>query len=189
MAAIIDVEHCAGLRNKAVLLYATDNPGEGIPGSIAVNLDEGVDFEALGISDDTPVIVYGELAAAVWWMAKVAGLSNVAVLDGGLAAWEGSGRASGALGEPKKRGTIKAEMAMEYVAEKAESDGYVHTVEVDETLVREFVDEQGYFADARDVLEAKAGSARALIFARGERACVGALVATVAGYGDVRVIP
>ncbi|MCH6196158.1 sulfurtransferase [Corynebacterium mastitidis] len=195
MAAIIDVEQCAGLRGKAAILYATDHPGEGIPGSLAVDLSEPVAdprdrFEALGISDATPVVAYGELAPCVWWLARVAGLRNVAVLDGGLHAWEASGRATGALGEPGGRGTITAEIAEEFIAEEEESNGYVTTLRVDEALHAALVDERGYFSSsARRVLEERAGGARALIFSRGERACAGALAATVAGYGDVRVIP
>lgn len=193
MAAIIDVEQCAGLRNKAVLLYATSEPGEAIPGSLVLDPREQVEdpreyFERVGISDDTPVVVYGEMAAYVWWLAKVAGLGNVAVLDGGMTAWKASGRKPGELGEPKRRGTITLDVAWERIAEKPESDGYVTTVEVDEALAAGLVDAAGYYSDdPRAEIERWAGSARALIF-QGTHACVGALAATVAGYGDVRVL-
>ncbi|WPF67136.1 MULTISPECIES: sulfurtransferase [unclassified Corynebacterium] len=191
MAAIIDVEQCASLRGKAVLLYATRNPGEAIPGSLVMDAQDQVDdpreyFERVGVSDDTPVVIYGELAAYVWWLAKVAGLNNVAVLDGGMAAWVASGRKPGELGQPKRRGTIKAEVAWERIAERPESDGYVTTVEVDDPEA--LVNAEGYYSeDPRAEIEKRAGDARALIFS-GEHACVGALAATVAGYGDVRVL-
>jgi thiosulfate/3-mercaptopyruvate sulfurtransferase len=46
----------------------------------------------LGIGDTTPVVVYddagGSVAARLWWMLDVIG-HEVAVLDGGLAAWTG----------------------------------------------------------------------------------------------------
>ncbi|KQB85656.1 sulfurtransferase [Corynebacterium oculi] len=193
MAAIIDVEQCAGLRGKAVLLYATRKPEKAIPGSLVMDAQDQVDdpreyFVRMGISDETPVVIYGELAAYVWWLAKVAGLNNVAVLDGGMAAWEASGRATGEPGQPKNRGMIAAEVAWERIADKPEADGYVTTVEVDAELERALVDAEGYFSeDLREKLERRAGSARALILC-GQGACVGALAATVAGYGDVRVL-
>lgn len=50
---------------------------------------------ARGINNDTPVVVYdcagGPWAARVWWMLRVFGHENVAVLDGGWAAWQRSG--------------------------------------------------------------------------------------------------
>ncbi len=54
-------------------------------------------FARLGIGDDTQVVVYdadaGSFAARVWWMLRWLGHPQVAVLDGGLAAWTNSGLA------------------------------------------------------------------------------------------------
>ncbi|MFL9926990.1 sulfurtransferase [Herbaspirillum lusitanum] len=51
----------------------------------------------LGINNDTQVVAYdahgGMFAARLWWLLRWIGHSDVAVLDGGLAAWQ-------ALGEP-----------------------------------------------------------------------------------------
>jgi thiosulfate/3-mercaptopyruvate sulfurtransferase len=51
---------------------------------------------ALGIGNDTTVVVYdsvlGQWAARVWWLFRAAGYDQVAVLDGGLAAWNAEGR-------------------------------------------------------------------------------------------------
>jgi thiosulfate/3-mercaptopyruvate sulfurtransferase len=52
---------------------------------------------ALGITPATPVIVYdrqqGMYAARAWWMLRWLGHRHVAVLDGGLAAWQAGGGA------------------------------------------------------------------------------------------------
>lgn len=50
---------------------------------------------ALGVSNNTPVVAYdnagGMYAARAWWMLRWVGHSEVAVLDGGLAAWKAAG--------------------------------------------------------------------------------------------------
>lgn len=50
---------------------------------------------ALGVNDDSAVVLYdasgGMYAARAWWMLRWAGHANVAVLDGGLAAWKAAG--------------------------------------------------------------------------------------------------
>lgn len=54
-----------------------------------------VNLRRWGISDDSSIIVYdnsGNLAAArAWWLLRWAGLENVRLLDGGLAAWKAGG--------------------------------------------------------------------------------------------------
>ncbi|MFF2494643.1 sulfurtransferase [Agromyces sp. NPDC058064] len=53
-------------------------------------------LRSLGIDDRTAVVVYdtsiGHWAARFWWLLRSAGFANVAVLDGGLAAWRAEGR-------------------------------------------------------------------------------------------------
>lgn len=54
-------------------------------------------MESLGIGDDTMVVVYDGSgvnlsAPRVWWMLRVFGHSEVAVLDGGLGKWQREGR-------------------------------------------------------------------------------------------------
>lgn len=50
-------------------------------------------FRAWGISDDDQIVVYddsgGAFAARAWWCARWLGHRRVAVLDGGLQAWDG----------------------------------------------------------------------------------------------------
>lgn len=52
-------------------------------------------LEALGVGDDTQVVAYdaqgGMFAARLWWLLRWLGHERVAVLDGGLAAWQAAG--------------------------------------------------------------------------------------------------
>lgn len=54
-------------------------------------------LQALGISDGDRIIFYDSsphhTSARAWWMSRVFGLRNVAILDGGLAKWQAEGRA------------------------------------------------------------------------------------------------
>lgn len=61
----------------------------------------------LGVSDDSTVVVYDGsgnnlTAARVWWMFRLFGHEQVAVLDGGLGKWRAEGR-------PLERGAVRAE--------------------------------------------------------------------------------
>lgn len=89
--------------------------GKHIPGAIRFDIDDICDpddplphmmptpalfaekVSALGISNDHRVVVYDvyglQSAARVWWMFRVFGHDNVAVLNGGLPKWEAEGRA------------------------------------------------------------------------------------------------
>ena len=53
-------------------------------------------FANAGISDDSEVVFYASnhpmWATRAWWLARYCGLGNCRVLDGGLAAWQASGR-------------------------------------------------------------------------------------------------
>ncbi|MDF1794071.1 MAG: sulfurtransferase [Thalassobaculaceae bacterium] len=63
-------------------------------------------FGAHGIGDDTAVVLYAadtpQWATRFWWMLRVAGFDNAAVLDGGLKKWRIEGRPveSGAVTVP-----------------------------------------------------------------------------------------
>jgi thiosulfate/3-mercaptopyruvate sulfurtransferase len=64
-----------------------------------------------GIDDDTQVVAYdahgGMFAARVWWMLRWVGHDAVAVLDGGLPAWQAAGYAlSTEAPAPRARGSI-----------------------------------------------------------------------------------
>lgn len=248
MAAIIDVDQLSSVRRRAVLLFATmggGRPTEAIPGSFVADLDADFSdrthplpntvpadparvFEAYGISDKTPVVVYDDsetpVAPRVWWLARVAGLRNVAVLDGGLAAWRAADRP---LAEPRSAaeatpGQITAAPSWELLTDadgvrEALALGNRHVVDVRPAArfagaepeprenVRpghmpgavnlphtEFRTADGRYRDVdemRELLETVLGPAGAATFVCGSgvTACVGALAATLAGYGDVEV--
>jgi len=68
-------------------------------------------LRAWGIDDDTQVVAYdghgGMFAARVWWMLRWVGHAAVAVLDGGLTAWQSAGHAlSTEVPAPRARGMI-----------------------------------------------------------------------------------
>jgi thiosulfate/3-mercaptopyruvate sulfurtransferase len=47
-------------------------------------------MRAAGVSDNQPVVIYDGIGAArAWWLLRYFGHQRVAVLDGGLAAWDG----------------------------------------------------------------------------------------------------
>lgn len=94
-------------------LYASEH----LPGAVAVDLDRDLAapvgdgrrgrhplpepgalqkaFRRWGISEDSSVVAYddadGSSAARAWWLLRWAGLRDVRVLDGGIAAWTAAG--------------------------------------------------------------------------------------------------
>jgi len=87
-----------------------------IPGAVYVSLEEELSDHAVagrgrhplpsgrsleaaagrwGVMQDTPVVVYDDWnragSARAWWVLSAAGLPNVRILDGGLAAWRSAG--------------------------------------------------------------------------------------------------
>ncbi|MDW3645894.1 MAG: sulfurtransferase [Bacteroidia bacterium] len=107
-----------------------------IPGAIFAHLDEDLSgpidapvtgrhplphpdkfLESLqnwGLNPDTQVVVYddkgGGIAARLWWMLKAMGHEAVAVLDGGIQAWEASGGALSTDIPQASKGTIEIQM-------------------------------------------------------------------------------
>ena len=68
-------------------------------------------LRAWGVNDDTQVVAYdahgGMFAARLWWMLRWVGHAAVAVLDGGLPAWQSAGQdLTTELPAPRARGTI-----------------------------------------------------------------------------------
>jgi thiosulfate/3-mercaptopyruvate sulfurtransferase len=94
----------------AKLAAAKDYRAGHLPGAVHLNTDElengyprwllrpVADLQrvigAHGITPDTTVIVYGKpiiAAARAWWILSYAGVADVRLLDGGLAAWQAAG--------------------------------------------------------------------------------------------------
>lgn len=94
--------------NKAGLV--SDHPGQYIPGSMGVSIAKDLAipkatfpntfptpeqvtaaFKKWGVHPESRVVIYDNLgihtSPRVWWVLKVMGLKQVAVLDGGLPAW------------------------------------------------------------------------------------------------------
>ncbi len=82
-------------------------------------------FEALGVGDNSRVVVYdsgaGAVAARAWWMLEWLGHGRVALLDGGYAAWTRAGL-------PVETGAVSAEPGQLSVA--ARRDDVVTTAEL-----------------------------------------------------------
>ena len=89
---------------------------------------------AMGISDSHQVVVYDGAglfsAARVWWLFKVMGLDNVAVLNGGLPKWCAEGRRiDNSITQAERSQTIKCSQRLmmrdvTQVAEAARSKNY-----------------------------------------------------------------
>jgi thiosulfate/3-mercaptopyruvate sulfurtransferase len=101
-----------------------------VPGAVLFNVDEIKDAAdprphmlpspevfasmvgALGISNDDRVVCYDmvglQTAARAWWMFRIFGHDNVAVLDGGLPKWVAEGRPVSGAPTPVTRATFKA---------------------------------------------------------------------------------
>ncbi|MGP7959693.1 sulfurtransferase [Sanguibacter sp. A247] len=80
---------------------------------------------ALGIGDDTHVVVYDTAgnawATRVWWLLRVFGHDAVSVLDGGLGAWKAAGLpVESGPAAPVASATFTARLRPELVATKAE---------------------------------------------------------------------
>ncbi|MES2348984.1 MAG: sulfurtransferase [Pseudomonadota bacterium] len=94
-----------------------------------------------GISDDTQVVAYdahgGMFAARLWWLLRWVGHPAVAVLDGGLAAWQSQGLGMVTLAQRRTPGTI------------SDKPSLVKTVSVDEVVAN-------LAAQERTVVDARA---------------------------------
>ncbi len=94
-AALYAAGHIPGARFFDI--DAVSDPASALPHMLPPAADFARDAAALGIGDDTEIVVYDQRgifsAARVWWMFRVFGHDAVSVLDGGLPAWIAAGGA------------------------------------------------------------------------------------------------
>ncbi len=76
-----------------------------------------------GVSDKSRVVLYGtreiQYVTRVWWMFRVFGFDNVALLDGGWQAWSREGRPATTDSPSHPRGVFTPRFRPELVADKA----------------------------------------------------------------------
>lgn len=77
-----------------------------------------------GVNDSTQVVAYdahgGMFAARLWWMLRWVGHEAVAVLDGGMAAWQAAGQPLTTQVDSKPRGSIAARAPLAPMVSAAE---------------------------------------------------------------------
>lgn len=87
--------HIPGSQHADLLADLSD-PGSPVPLMLPGAEDFARAMGALGVGDDTRVVLYDAQAnmwaARVWWMLRAYGFDNAAVLDGGLTTWLQEGR-------------------------------------------------------------------------------------------------
>ena len=81
-------------------------------------------MSALGVSDDSRVVLYDASrsvwAARVWWMLRWIGFDQVALLDGGLAAWTAQGLPLSTEPVSRSAGTLTVALRPELIVGKDE---------------------------------------------------------------------
>lgn len=107
---IVDASYFAGKPGAAQSAYEAAH----IPGAVFMDLENLVDtatdlpnmlppaekfasrMQSLGLGDGSRIVLYDDsplkTAARAWWMLRVFGAADVAILDGGLAKWRAEGR-------------------------------------------------------------------------------------------------
>lgn len=112
---------------------------------------------ALGVDSGCQVIAYdqgnGAYGARLWWLARWIGLRNVAVLDGGIAAWRAAGLPLESVVRPRAPRTLVARTA---------PDAWLTSAQVDAARLRPgtlLVDARGAdrFAGRNETLDPVAG--------------------------------
>ena len=81
-------------------------------------------MQSLGLGDDNRFVVYDNSplhsAARVWWMLKIFGAHQVALLDGGLGKWKAEGRPLESGTQPRRHGHFTPLFDAEAVVDKAQ---------------------------------------------------------------------
>lgn len=111
-------------------------------------------LEFWGVREGRPVIVYdqghGLFAARAWWVLRWAGITDVRIMDGGLAAWEKQGYdVVGGPGNISMESNVRAEAGSMRVA--TIEDVKKHTGPLVDTR------QESRYAGRREILDLKAG--------------------------------
>jgi thiosulfate/3-mercaptopyruvate sulfurtransferase len=105
-------------------------------------------MEALGVSDDSRVVIYdamgGAWAARVWWMLRWIGFDNAALLDGGQSAWTAAGYSLSTEVPARSAGTLSVNLRPELIVDR---DEVLAAVEDDSVNIIDALPEGQYRGD------------------------------------------
>ncbi len=101
-----------------------------LPHMLPTEIQFSAELSAIGVSNDDAIIVYDQnnwiASARVWWTLRAMGHSNVAVLNGGYAAWlDANGGFEKGPAEKTNTGIFKAELDTGLVANVDDMRAYV----------------------------------------------------------------
>lgn len=111
-AAEFAAAHIPGARHLDLASFI--DPASAVPAAIPDAAQFTQRMAALGISDHSRVVIYDDSAvktsARAWFILRLHGLADVAILDGGLGKWRAEGRRleSGAVSAPQGSATARA---------------------------------------------------------------------------------
>ena len=93
-----------------------------LPGMLPPDYKFASRMQTLGVGDGDRIVVYDNSphhsAARAWWMLKIFGAGDVAVLDGGLAKWRAEGRMVESAASVLPRSHFTARLRPDLVADK-----------------------------------------------------------------------
>ncbi len=120
-AAEFAAAHIPGARFMA--LKSLVDPDSEVPSALPTAIQFTGHMARLGVSETMRVVLYDDSeirsAARAWFMCRMNGMANVAILDGGLGKWRSEGRALES-GEPQTE-------TRPFVADPAKSEGMVRS--------------------------------------------------------------
>lgn len=152
-------EHAAAHIPGAVFmdLNAFADDEHPVPGMVPPDYKFASRAQALGVGDGDRIVVYDNspqhTSARAWWMFRVYGASDVAILDGGLAKWKAEGRPVESGTAEVRRGHFSAKLDRATLAAKEYVAGLVHSD------LHEIVDARGATRFAGETAEPRPGVA------------------------------
>lgn len=109
--------HIAGARFFSIEAIADKSTA--LPHMLPSEAEFATAMRQLGIDERKPIIVYDDGSALgacrCWWMLRVFGFDKIALLDGGLPAWQAAGYAVTDAVEPARNGRFTARFRPELV--------------------------------------------------------------------------